>query len=238
MDKTFILSEIKRTAADNGGVALGRQRFAAVTGIKQIDWYGKYWSRWGDALVEAGFAPNELQGSYDDAHLVEQLALLAKELGRFPVSGELRMKARSDQTFPSHNAFERLGPKSERAAKVLAYCKANGLEDVAAICEPIAAVKQPEERLPINCETPTGFVYLARMGKFYKIGQTASLGRRQYELSIQLPEKLTLVHSITTDDPAGIEAYWHRRFDERRKNGEWFELSADDVRAFKRRKMM
>jgi hypothetical protein len=70
MDKAHILVEIKRTAAENGGIALGRERFYAETGIRQKDWYGKHWIRWGDALQEAGFAPNALQSLYTDELLL------------------------------------------------------------------------------------------------------------------------------------------------------------------------
>jgi hypothetical protein len=70
------------------------------------------------------------------------------------------------------------------------------------------------------------------------VGRSDTLEKRIRQISIALPESVTLVHAIETDDPPGIEAYWHKRFAERRANGEWFKLDADDLRAFKRRKFM
>ena len=75
-------------------------------------------------------------------------------------------------------------------------------------------------------------------GENYKIGQSKYPGRREYDLVIKLPEEPKLLHKIITDDPSGIEAYWHKRFQNRRKGGEWFDLIADDIKAFKQRKFM
>ena len=83
-----------------------------------------------------------------------------------------------------------------------------------------------------------GFVYLLKANRYFKIGRSNSFERRSRELAIQLPERAETVHVIRTDDSIGIELYWHRRFESKRKNGEWFELSAQDVKAFKRRKFM
>jgi hypothetical protein len=78
INKSPILAEIKRTAVQNGGRPLGVRRFASETSIKQYDWYGKYWVKWSEAVAEAGFFPNRMQGAYSEDYMLEQLACLAK----------------------------------------------------------------------------------------------------------------------------------------------------------------
>jgi hypothetical protein len=241
MNKQHILSEIKRTAATNDGVPLARERFLRETGIKTHDWMGKFWARWGDALQEAGFAPNELQTAYDENVLIEKYIGFTRELGHFPVDAELRLNSTRDEAFPSHSTFtNRLGgSKHKLVASILNYCKGRaGYDDILALCTPIAAVTPDKVKEEVEREEVIGFIYLMKSGRHYKIGRSNAAGRREYELAIQMPERLVTVHTIRTDDPAGIEQYWHRRFEDKRKNGEWFDLTAVDVKAFKRRKFM
>jgi len=46
------------------------------------------------------------------------------------------------------------------------------------------------------------------------------------------------VHAIKTDDPDGIERYWLKRFERKRKNREWFQLSGDDTKTFRNKSIM
>ncbi len=242
MKKEYIIDEILRTTKENAGVPLGVGRFKKETGIKTSDWYGKYWSKWGDALREAGYEPNKKQEPYDIEWLIKKLIELIREKGRFPTDGELRLKAFNDSTFPAHSTFsKRMGKgKHERARMIVEYCENHPeLSDVKGICLPICASKKKIENGEIESITENfWFVYLIKSGKYYKIVRSYSPGRREYEVKLAVPEKAEIVHKISTDDPVGIEAYWHKRFEDKRKSGEWFELTSPDVKAFKRRKFM
>ena len=119
MSKEHILQEIKRTARENGGIPLGRLRFFRETGIKESDWKGKFWARWNDAVSEAGLEPNQKTTSYDEDLLIEKFISLMRELGRFPVVAEIRMKVRSDASFPNDKTFGRFGSKPQFAATIL-----------------------------------------------------------------------------------------------------------------------
>jgi hypothetical protein len=239
MNREHILKEIKRTAEANGGEPLGRNRFLSETGIRQADWLGKYWARWGDAIKEAGYSPNQLQAPYEPEFLVEKYISLILELKRIPASGDLRLKAGNDPDFPNWKTFDRLGPKSKLLQRIAEYCRTReGYEDIILLCEGHVSQVSSTVDKSASGDGEIGFIYLMKSGKFFKVGRSNAIGRREYELGIQLPEKLKTVHVIRTDDPTGIEAYWHNRFAAKRKNGEWFELDAADVSAFKRRKFM
>ncbi len=238
MNKAHIIDEIRRTAEGNGGAALGWRRFEEETGIGYYDWFGRFWTRWSDAVREAGLEPNRMSEAYDDAVLIEKLVVLTRSLRRVPTQGDLLIAARNDSTFPSEKVFRRLGSKPERASRIVSFCEANpGNDDIANLWRQVQA--QPQSAKPEEAESRTtsvGYVYLLKHGsrREYKIGRTNNPLRREGEIGIQLPEKLSPVHYIETDDAAGIENYWHVRFAGKRKEGEWFALTPEDVRAFKR----
>ena len=239
MNKEHIIQEIKRTAKANGGIPLGHSRFEAETGIKYADWFGKIWARWGDALTEAGFAPNKLQSAFDKSEVLSKFAELARELGKIPAKGDIRLKKRNDSTFPNENVFKQFGAKADLIKELANYFKdRSGYEDVVSLCKAHLTSNPNDSEPPENQKEEIGFVYLIKSGRHYKIGRANSAGRREYEIALQLPDKTKTIHVIRTDDPSGIETYWHNRFALKRKNGEWFELNAADVAVFKKRKFM
>ncbi len=82
-----------------------------------------------------------------------------------------------------------------------------------------------------------GYVYLIEEinnnGK-YKIGSTRKLNveKRIKELQTGNPNKLLLKYSFKTNNPFKLENMLHKYYKNVHKNGEWFELTNEEVSNF------
>lgn len=237
--RAFIIAEIKRLADADGGRPPGRLNFTRATGITMAQWSGVFWARWNDAVIEAGYQPNEYQRRYDSDKVLTQVVEAARYYKHLPTLAEMQLYRRQHSTFPNDRTVTSHFPT--KAALAAAIRQRAAVDDTLVDMLPMLPADIPD---PIDAgalksvSAPEGWVYLIKSGKHYKIGRGDDLERRVKQIRVALPEAGTLVHAIRTDDPAGIEAYWHRRFDIGRMNGEWFNLTIADVAAFKRRKFM
>ncbi len=242
IDKAFILGEIQRSA--QGGRALGQNRFCKETGIKLHEWRGRYWARWGDAVIEAGLLPDTWQSALDEEYILKTLLGTTRSLRRLPTNSEILLQRRSDSSYPSPKAIRRLGKRDELKAKLLSYSSEH--EAYADLTEIISLthteeISEKAEKFE-GVRHTSGYVYIIKAQSCHKIGSTGAPYRRAAEIANQSASGAELIHCIRTDDPEGIEAYWHRRFASKRLNGvnkqsgEWFALSNDDLRAFSLRK--
>ncbi len=230
--RDHILQEIKRIAAEQSGIPPGQAAFLKATGITQAKWRGIHWLKWSDALVEAGFQANTWQGKHNSAEILLRLAELTKRLGRLPTNAEIKFERKTDPSFPVHSTVANHFPtKASLIQSLLGLADRHQQWAVLRDMIPAAETVVARSDAPIK----DGFVYLLRSGAFFKIGRSDNIERRIKEITIALPETVELIHAIRTDDPPGIEAYWHNRFAAKRANGEWFDLDAADVKAFTRR---
>jgi Meiotically up-regulated gene 113 len=231
--KDTILEEIRRIAKQSDGVPPGMRTFENESGIKKSAWRGKFWSKWSDAVSEAGFKPQERTQKLDHDVVMGALAICVRHFGREPSRAELELYKRNVPELPWYQTLiENFKSKKEVFAVLADWASTRSdYQDILHLL-PVRASDGTSSSTPAN----DGHVYLLKSGQFYKIGRGADLEKRVKQIRTSLPDAATLEHSIRTDDPPGIEAYWHNRFSEQRANGEWFKLSTADVAAFKRRK--
>lgn len=82
-------------------------------------------------------------------------------------------------------------------------------------------------------EDPAGYVYLIHDDELsgrYKIGYTNHPRRRFKEFYTATSVKTKVVHVIETYDAPALERMLHQRYAGNRKKGEWFDLSATEVK--------
>ena len=92
------------------------------------------------------------------------------------------------------------------------------------------AVKKSNKRSRSR-STPdnSGFVYVLQAGPYYKIGRAKNVNNRVKQLATLPPFDVVIIHTIKTQDSYELELQLHGRFDNKHKNGEWFELDEEDV---------
>jgi hypothetical protein len=76
-------------------------------------------------------------------------------------------------------------------------------------------------------EKPGGYVYFLRCGQFYKIGRSKSL--KQRFMGFPFPEKPRLIKVVHCLDYGILEKALHALFAHKRTQGEWFDLSDEEV---------
>jgi hypothetical protein len=239
--KNDIINKIKEVANILGGKTPSLGDMEKYANIKADMWKGKYWVRWSDALIESGYTPNSFSlPKIGKEKITIKLLSFIREIDRLPLFLELKMRKQVDITFPSISAITRnFNGKTydEIKQELKMYCLSNSTFHE--LLPFFNEVELANNELVENDETDTtaiGYVYMLRHGSRneFKIGKTKNILRREGEITIELPELAKPVHYIETDDIAGVEKYWHNRFKEKRKNGEWFNLSSADVQAFKK----
>ncbi|EQA46654.1 T5orf172 domain protein [Leptospira broomii serovar Hurstbridge str. 5399] len=241
MAKDEILKKIKETALLLGGKSPSIGDMEKYAKIPSHKWKGKYWTRWSDALAEAGFAANTFSSpAFGKEHILKEILIYARSLNKIPTYTELKIRKQTDSNFPSvttiKNTFQNI-EYSEIKKDLYNYCNNNSeYSDLLALFNEADKAPSLKPSVSESNKISSGYVYLFQHGSRneYKIGKTNNIIRREGEISIELPEKARPIHHIETDDPSGIEKYWHHRFKDKRKNGEWFELSNADVKAFMR----
>ena len=167
--------------------------------------------------------------------ILNKFAELTIECGHIPTKSEIDLARRADGSIPSSRyVVSHFGRKAGLASALINLSEKNPrfspLKQIVAEPHIDQITEQRAERVI------DGWVYLLKSGDNFKIGRSDNLERRVKQISVVMPETTNLFHAIQTDDPVGIEGYWHNRFADRRQNGEWFKLTKSDITAFKRRK--
>lgn len=236
MDKDQLTRRLIQLAGERGG-HIAFRAFVEATGISERRLRDQPWFQgWNKLLQEVGLDTKTFKvDRIPPEAIARAVAELMNRSGKWPTEDELRREKTHNAEIPNASTISPLRRSGELARLIVELGAANPeFADAAAIASK-HLVQAPDEAA--TDERVKGYVYLLRSGRSYKVGKSGDPARRFREVKLELPDETVQVHAIATDDPSGIEAYWHQRFSAKRiRNTEFFSLVAEDVRAFKRRK--
>lgn len=92
-----------------------------------------------------------------------------------------------------------------------------------------------KQKRTVNTKKEIEYVYfLTADNGFTKIGRTKNLDERIHHFTTKLPYKLEETLILKTPNSSGLESTLHKRFESKRKRGEWFLLTDDDIELIKK----
>jgi len=97
---------------------------------------------------------------------------------------------------------------------------------------PVRMHSQAADSRPSNHPTG-GYVYLVRSQYGVKIGKSVNVKSRTRLFEVKLPFPISVEHYAWFDDYSYAERDLHKRYHAKRLEGEWFDLSKDDIAQIK-----
>lgn len=84
----------------------------------------------------------------------------------------------------------------------------------------------------VKKETTKGLIYILKAisQPYYKIGKTIDINARLNQIQPALPFKTKLICTIPSNNINKDELFLHEKFKDKRTNGEWFDLSNEDIK--------
>lgn len=88
---------------------------------------------------------------------------------------------------------------------------------------------EQEYTLPPKPIDNSGFIYVIRSDRYYKIGKSINPYRRLSVIAVSHTEQLEIVILLKTNNMPLLENVLHKTFRHKRVKGEWFNLDEDDL---------
>jgi hypothetical protein len=150
----------------------------------------------------------------------------------YPIIEALNSGQSFDNEQGARRYLKRLGDTSSlaRAKLYIEALQFNGVsvqipEEISLVIQTAWMLSESPRREGIS-----GYVYLLKSSSgYWKIGKTVDPDNRLQTFSVKLPFEVEYEHLIPCKDHRAAESGLHRRFDAKRVNGEWFDLSPADV---------
>jgi len=115
-------------------------------------------------------------------------------------------------------------PGRRRKAQKLSHVAEERLQPIEVVGEPGPSIRG-------------GYVYVLKSAYGYKVGRTRNLPQRMRAFGVKLPFLYSIQLCAWFDDHIEAENSYHKAFSAKRINGEWFDLSDEDIDNIRNRRV-